>query len=362
MAEDNQDDSQKTEEPSPKRLRDAREKGQVAKSQEVSHWFMILALTIIVGFFLTGASTSLVSALRIFIEQPHAIRIDGGILRNLLDDTATGLGFALLAPGLVLVGAALAANLLQTGIVVSAESIKPKLEKLSLIKGFKRLFSIKAFADFIKGLLKLTIVGAVIALVLWPEIDVIPNVTLLELGQFNSLVQSLGFRVLIAALSAMTVIAALDFMFQKYQHMKQLRMSKQDLKDEYKQTEGDPMIKARLRQIRTERARRRMMTAVPQADVVITNPTHYAVALKYDYGTEDAPRVTAKGVDTLALKIREVAEEHEVPIVENPPLARALYTNVDLDQEIPPEHYKAVAEIISFVMRAKGKMPKFRAR
>jgi flagellar biosynthetic protein FlhB len=163
--------------------------------------------------------------------------------------------------------------------------------------------------------------------------------------------------VLIAVLAVMSVIAGLDFLFQKNQHNKQLRMSRQEVKDEFKQTEGDPMVKARLRQIRVERARQRMMAAVPEADVVIANPTHFAVALSYELGSSGAPMVIAKGVDSLALRIRERAEECDVPVVENPPLARALCEGVELGQEIPQEHYKAVAEIIGYVMRLKGRMP-----
>ena len=156
---------------------------------------------------------------------------------------------------------------------------------------------------------------------------------------------------------AVLVIAIADFAYQKYSHLKKLRMTKQEVKDEYKQMEGDPLVKSRIRQLRVERARRRMMDNVPKADVVIVNPTHYAVALKYDMNTMDAPVVTAKGLDSLALRIREIAEENDVPIVENPPLARALFASVDLDQSIPQEHFKAVAEVIGYVMQLKNKTP-----
>ncbi|MGF1611147.1 MAG: flagellar biosynthesis protein FlhB [Kiloniellales bacterium] len=357
MADETQDDSQKTEEPTQKRLQDARDKGQVAKSQEVSHWFMIMAFAILLAFFLPSSARSIGDALLPFVEMPHAIRLDRGGLSRVLAETLGALGLAMLLPLLFLMVVAFLSGFVQTGLVVSAEKIKPKWEKISLIKGFKRLFSLRALVEFGKGLAKLAIVGLVIGLVLWPEHDVIPAIATLEMKQFLELVRSLGLRVLIAVAAVMTVIAGLDFMFQKAQHMKQLRMSKQELKDEFKQTEGDPMVKARLRQIRTERARQRMMAAVPEADVVVTNPTHYAVALKYEMDSMAAPKVTAKGVDHIALKIREVAEEHKVPLVENPPLARALYASVELDQEVPQEHYKAVAEVISYVMRLKGKMP-----
>ena len=355
MAEDQTDDSQKTEEPTEKRLRDAREKGQVAKSQEVSHWFALLGFALILGFLLHSLAGGIGEALLPFVARPHDLTIGGQGFNILMVDLIFAVALALLLPLALMVAAALLSGFLQTGLIMSLEPLKPKLEKISLISGFKRLFSIRALVDFTKGILKLCIVATVIGMVLWPERDAIPNAVTLEIGQFAILMEQLGFRVLVAALAVMTVIAALDFAFQRYQHMKQLRMSKQELKDEYKQTEGDPMIKARLRQIRTERARQRMMSAVPEADVVVTNPTHYAVALKYEHGEDNAPRVTAKGVDHIAEKIREVATEADVPLVENPPLARALYASVELDQEIPPEHYQAVAEIISYVMRLQGR-------
>lgn len=354
MADEQQDDSQKTEEPTHRRLEQAREKGQVAKSQEVNHWFIILAVTLIVSVFAGPLTGGIATALYRFVEQPHAIRVDGDALRVLMIETLGQLGLAVLLPAAAIVLAAFLGGVIQNGLVFSTESITPKLEKLSLVKGMKRLFSSRSIVEFLKGLAKIAIVATVVVVLLLPEKDIIANVTEMSLVQFMDLVQGLALRVLIAVLSVMTVIAAVDFLYQKQQHLKQLRMSKQDIKDEFKQTEGDPMIKARLRQIRMERARRRMMAAVPEADVVVTNPTHFAVALKYDPAEMEAPVLTAKGVDTLALRIREIAAQHDIPIVENPPLSRALYDGVELNQEVPPEHYKAVAEVIGYVMRLKG--------
>ena len=357
MADDRRDDSQKTEEPTQKRLREAREKGQIAKSQEVGHWFMILAFAITVGYLAPGMAGGVAKALSGFVARPHAAAMDGAGLRDLLLETAGFLGLALLAPFALAMAAAVAAGLVQSGFVLSLEPLRPKLEKISPASGLRRLFSARALAEFVKGIVKLVIVAAVVGLMLWPERRLIPSVVTMELPQFLALMQSLGLRVLLAVLAVMTVIAALDFLFQKHQHTKQLRMSRQEVRDEFKQTEGDPIVKARLRQIRVERARQRMMAAVPEADVVIANPSHFAVALSYEPGAAGAPRVTAKGVDSLALRIRKLAEESDVPVVENPPLARALYDGVELDQEIPPAHYKAVAEIIGYVMRLKGKLP-----
>ncbi len=356
MADQHQDDSQKTEEPTHRRLEQAREKGQIARSQEVTHWFMILAATLVIGVFGRSVTDGVVNNVYRFIEEPHNIRLDGGDFRHVLLETLSQLGLALLLPLGVVVLAALLSGFIQNGLVFSTEPIAPKLEKLSLAKGLKRLFSSRSLVEFLKGLAKISIVTAVVVLLLWPEQEVIPNVTAMTAAQFVGMLQGLAVRILVAVLAVMTVIAVLDFLYQKHQHLKRLRMSKQELKEEFKQTEGDPMIKARLRQIRMERARRRMMAAVPEADVVVTNPTHYAVALKYDPQMTEAPVLTAKGIDSIALRMREVAEQHDVPIVENPPLSRALYDNVELDQEIPPEHYRAVAEVIGYVMRLKGKL------
>jgi len=358
MAEDSQDDSQKTEDPTQRRLDQAREKGQVAKSQEVTHWFMILAATLMIGVFGKTFVGGVAESLYTFISRPHSIRIDGSAeLRELMLETFGRLGLAMLMPVAVLLLAAFISGIIQNGFIFSTETITPKLSKLSLFKGLKRLFSTRSVVEFIKGVFKIAIVGAVIVVLMWPEREVVILVTSMDPSQFMDTLQGLAVRVLIGVLSIMTAIAAIDFLYQKQQHHKEMRMSKQDLKDEFKQSEGDPMIKARLRQIRTERARRRMMSAVPEADVVITNPTHYAVALKYDLEAMDAPVLVAKGADQIALRIREVAAEHDITVVENPPIARALYDNVELDQAIPAEHYKAVAEIIGYVMRLKGKMP-----
>lgn len=357
MAEDNQDDSQKSEDPTQRRLDQSREKGQVAKSQEVNHWFIILAATLAIGVFGESMTDGIATSLTRLVAQSHAIRLDGSQLRDVLLETFTDLAFAVLAPVIILILAAFLAGVIQNGLVFSTDTIQPKLEKISILKGAKRLFSARTLMEFVKGIAKITIVAAVVMLLMWPEWSVIPNVAAMDPRQIMGVLQALATRVLIGVLLVMTLIAVIDFMFQKQQHIKQLRMSKQEIKEEYKQTEGDPMIKSRLRQIRMERARKRMMSAVPEADVIVTNPTHFAVALKYDPEEMPAPVLTAKGADSMALRIREVAEEHNIPIVENPPLSRALYSGVEIDQEVPAEHYKAVAEIIGYVMKLKGKRP-----
>lgn len=355
--EANNDDSLKTEDPTQKRLDDAREKGQVARSQEVSHWFMILAFALIVTLLATQMAGSLQDSLTGLIENAHRIPVDGGGLDRLFRGLAVELLVILALPALLIVAAAFFASFLQFGVIFSLEPLKPKLNKVSLIAGTKRLFSSRALVEFAKGISKLTIVGLIAFLMIWPQREMIPLVTTMPMPDFLEFLRILALRVLLGVLAVMTVLAILDLLYQRLQHQKQLRMTKQEVKDEHKQAEGDPMIKARLRQIRAERARRRMMAAVPEADVVITNPTHYAVAMRYDPASMNAPRVTAKGVDQVAARIREAARQHDVPLFESPPLARALHDSVDLDSEVPPEHYKAVAEIIGYVMRLKGRLP-----
>jgi flagellar biosynthetic protein FlhB len=253
----------------------------------------------------------------------------------------------------LLMGGALLGALVQHKPVFSAEKLKPNLEKISLSKGMKRLFSAPSWVELLKTVLKFLIVGGVVAAILLPKSSLLVEMPSRGVETILPTIYVLTLKLLGGVLAVMAVLAGADYLFQVQQHRKRLRMTKQELKDEFKQTDGDPMVKARLRQIRAERSRKRMMAAVPEADVVVTNPTHYAVAMKYDHGKMEAPKVVAKGVDHLAARIRAVAEEHKVPIVENPPLARALYATVEVDQEIPPEHYRAVAEVISFIMKLR---------
>ena len=352
MAED-QDDAQKTEEPTQKKLEDAHKKGQVAKSQEVSHWFMTMGITLVVLIFIAGLGRNLSFDLFKFIEQPHNIIVGSGHLRDVFED----LGYevvSVLAPVLgVLMLAGLIGTIIQHRPVLSAERIKPKLNKISLLGGVKRQFSLKALTEFLKGILKLVLVGSIAFLFVAPEMEELQLVMTYDMIAILELLQKQVLSLLAGVVAVMAVIAGLDFAYQKYNHYKELRMTKQEIKDENKQSEGDPMIKSRLRSLRMQRSRQRMMQAVPEADVVVTNPTHFAVALRYKQDEDQAPMVLAMGQDNIALKIREIANENEIPIVENPPLARALYASCELDQEIPFEHYRAVAEIIGYVMRLK---------
>jgi flagellar biosynthesis protein FlhB len=349
------EDAQKTEEPTPRRLEEARRKGQVASSREVNHWFIILAGAISFMALAPGMSKGVVRALSPFVTEPDLIATGPGGLGTALKGMLGEVLLAVLPIIAILVAAAILAGVIQTGLVFSAERIKPELSKISIANGVKRLFSLKSIAEFVKSVLKLIIVGSVVAVLFIPIFGKLTSVTTMSAVAAMSLLQSLAVRLFIGVLSVMSVIAIIDFLYQRFEFMKSMRMSRQEIRDELKQTEGDPQVRARLRQIRTERARRRMMAAVPEADVVITNPTHFAVALKYEPKEMAAPRVVAKGADLVAERIRELAREHDIPLVENPPLARALFASVDLEQEIPAEHYKAVAEIISYVFRMKGR-------
>jgi flagellar biosynthetic protein FlhB len=215
------------------------------------------------------------------------------------------------------------------------------------------MFSKIALMNFVKGLIKLALIGAIMTVVLWPKRNEMDGLVTMDPAVLLPLTRTLSLDVLGTVVAVLAIIAAADYLFQYRQWYNKLKMSLQELKEEFKQTDGDPHVKAKIRQLRVERSKKRMMAAVPQASVVITNPTHYAVALQYDRGM-DAPVCLAKGLDNIALKIREVAAEHNIPIVENPPLARALHATVEIDEEVPPEHYKAVAEVIGYVMRLKG--------
>jgi flagellar biosynthetic protein FlhB len=248
--------------------------------------------------------------------------------------------------------AALAGNLIQHKMVWSFEALAPKLSKISPLAGLKRLFSVQALANFAKGMVKLTVVGTVLTLLMWPERERIMALTRSDVAALLPLSQSLALKLLGAVVAMLAVVAAADYLFQYRRWYERQKMSLRELKEEFKQTEGDPTIKGKMKQMRTARMRKRMIAAVPKATVVITNPTHYAIALQYERGME-APVCLAKGVDALAQKIRAVAADHSIPLVENPPLARALHATVDVDQAIPPEHYKAVAEVIGYVLRLR---------
>lgn len=349
---DEPDESEKTEDPSEKKLKDAFEKGNVVKSQEVNSWFMLTAATLVILLFSNNMTTSLAMSLKDYLVNAHTFSMEGGGGVLFLQTVMWAVFGAIALPFLVFIIAALAGNMVQHGLLFQTETMTPKLSKISPLAGFKRLFSMTSLVNFLKSLLKLSIVSLLIALVMWPSQDSLEVMVTMDLSALLPHVKILSLKILGAVVALYSVVAIADYAYQRQQWWNKLKMTMQEVKDEYKQQEGDPAVKAKIRQIRMERGRKRMMAAVPDASVVITNPTHYAVALKYDK-TMPAPVCLAKGVDALALKIREIAEENDIPRVENRPLARALHAVVEIDQEIPSEHYKAVAEVIGFVMRQR---------
>jgi flagellar biosynthesis protein FlhB len=248
--------------------------------------------------------------------------------------------------------AALGGNIIQHWLIWTYATLAPKLSRISPAAGLKRIFSKQSLANLGKGLIKLILIGGVLTVLMWPERERLEALTRSDLSGLLPLSLSLTLKLLGSVVAMLAIVAAADYLFQYRQWHERQKMSVRELKEEFKQTEGDPAIKGKMKQVRQLRMRRRMIAAVPKAAVVITNPTHFAVALEYERGM-DAPVCVAKGVDALALKIREVADKHSVPIVENPPLARALHATVEIDQQIPPEHYKAVAEVIGYVMRLR---------
>ncbi|WP_029008874.1 flagellar biosynthesis protein FlhB [Azospirillum halopraeferens] len=353
MSED-ADESSKTEDPTEKKKEKAREEGQFARSQEINNWLIVAVMFIVLVSMLPSTLSGLQRRLTFYIEHVYQIPMDTGGVGQVLYRVVGDVLWALWLPVVLLVIAGILASVAQTGWHISWKLIIPKFSKLDPLKGLKRIFSGGAQAvELAKGVGKLLLVGGVSYLALLPMLRSIELYVGMDPFGLLASMDDIAFTLLAGVLAVLSIIAAGDLAWQTYSHNKKMKMTKQEVKDEHKQAEGDPVVKGRIRQLRFERARQRMMASVPQADVVVTNPTHYSIALKYDPQTMQAPVLLAKGVDSVAMKIREVATEHDIPIVENPPLARALYATVDIDEEIPAEHYRAVAEIITYVFKLK---------
>ncbi len=350
MAGDDQDKADKTEQPTPRKLEEARKKGDVPKSQEISGWFVLGAGLFVIAAASGPAARSTAEWLRLFFEQPDALLADPSAMPRLLGAVgwrivgSLGLIFA------VLIAAAIAGHLVQAKPVVAFEKLQPKLSKISPVEGFKRVFGAQAWVNFFKGIAKLTLVSVACFMALWPRRDELLLLPDLDLAVMPEIAREASVALMIAALAAYALVALLDYSWQRHSFLERMKMSRRELKEEMKNTEGDPHVRAKLRQVRMERGRRRMLAAVPDATVVITNPTHYAVALRYERGETPAPVCVAKGVDEVAARIREIAKDARVPLMEDPPLARALHANAEIDQPIPEEHYQAVAKIIGQIM------------
>lgn len=352
MAEQDKN-QEKTEQATPKRREEAREKGQVARSQEVTS-VVVLGACLIFFYFNAGHIVHQLSLL-MANDFRAAARVDltPGTAQALFWDYLYRL-FILLAPLLLtVVIAGLAANILQVGIVFSGESLQPKLSKIDPFKGMQRLFSLKSFVELLKGILKIVVIGLAAWISIRGEISSFPRMIDQGAGGILLFLGKASFKILLATCLVLIVLAILDYTYQRWEFEKSLKMSRQDIKEEFRQSEGDPLVKARIRRIQRDMARKRMMAAVPKADVVITNPTHLAVALQYEQEKMTAPVITAKGAGHIAEKIREVASMHHVPIVENKAVAQVLYKMVELGGAVPENLYRAVAEILAYVYRLK---------
>jgi flagellar biosynthetic protein FlhB len=353
---DEADDAERTEEPTPRRLEDAAKHGDVIKSQEVTTLVVLAAGTLSVALFGPAAATHFVLGLKVFLARPDQIAVDPASIMAVARQIGWTMLVLLGAPLGLLLGAGVAAHVVQARPVFTAEKIKPDLSKLSLTHGFQRLFGIDGWVALLKGTVKMALVAGALWAVLWPDRVEILAILQQSPRDIAGNMMRIALHIALATLSVLTLVAILDYLNQRMQFLKRNRMSRHEIKEEIRQSDGDPLIKAKIRQIRMERSRRRMMARVPQATVVVMNPTHYAVALQYEAGNMTAPVCVAKGVDAVALRIRDKAKEHNVPVVENPPLARALYAAVEIDESIPPEHYKAVAQVIGYVLKLSGRM------
>lgn len=348
MAED-ADDSSKTEEPTAKKLSDARKKGDVPKSADIAQLASLagaFGAVVIAGGWLTR---DLVQALVPFIAQAGQMDVEGGaqmIAKKAVLAALPPLILVMLVSGVL--GAA--ANVAQSGFLLSGEKIKPDLKKLDPMKGLGRIFGPDGMMQFAKSALKFLVTGVIAWFVLKPDAEMVTGLVGMDVGAMLPLAVDLCKKLFWAVLIFLIVTAGFDWFWQRMRFNKRMRMTLHEVKEEFKQSDGDPHIKAKRRQIQMQRSRQRMMQAVPSATVVVMNPTHYAVALKYEQGETAAPICVAKGLDDLALKIRAVAEEAGVHVLEDPPLARALYAAVEIDEQIPAEHFEAVAKVIGFVM------------
>jgi flagellar biosynthesis protein FlhB len=353
MAEEKSDGASRSEEATPRRIEEARKDGDVPKSMDL---VQVCALAGTFGALAMGGGAmahGLADSLLPFIAHPEAIQLRGAAGQAVTWQVmmaAAPILFAVLGATML---AGIGGNVIQSGVVFTTAKLKPDLSKLSLSEGFKRVFGIDGFMNFLRSALKILLISAVAWWVLAPRANELPRLVAMDpanlLGYSADLARSLMF----AVLSLLALGALLDFLWQRQRFMARMRMTKEEVKEDFKQSEGDPHVKARQRQIRMERAKRRMIQRVPKATVVVVNPTHFAVALLYEQGATPAPQCVAKGMDAVALRIRQVAEEAGVPVIEDPPLARALFAAVEVDQIIPHQHYEAVAKIIGFILAAK---------
>ena len=350
------DDEEKTEEPSQKKIDDAKKEGNVPRSQDTSG-FVTLAVAVAATFGLLGLIHSRLDKLYIYYHSLMGTELTKSIVFDIGVTSLRELVLMIIPLATIVALSGIIAGVMQFGFNFTTKPLEPKLSKIDPIKGFGKLFSMKKVIEGIKITAKVAIIFSVAFYFLisfTKELATVINFSLIS--QLEWLRDKIIMMVAIM-LILFFILALVDLMIVRFQYFKDLRMSKQEIKDEYKQMEGDPQVKARIKKVQMEMAQKRMMQDIPSADVIITNPTHYSVAIRYDKEKENAPRIIAKGVDHLAQKIREIGRENLIQIVENPPLARELYKSCDIDTTIPDTLYKAVAEVLAFVYQAKQKMP-----
>jgi len=346
------DDLEKTEEPTSKKIEDARKEGNVAKSMEFSGFVVLFISALIIIFYLKYVSIDLEKYFA-FIASLIGRELTKNLVYQIVIKSFLAFIIILAPIMFTIMISGVLANVFQTGFLFTTKPIMPKLEKINPIKGLKRIFSAKTIIEGIKMTLKVAVAFGVGYYLFLGFLNEIPKLALMTIFEQIRWFSQKAIILIFSMMAVFLVFALIDFIYQRYSYKKSLRMSKQEIKDEFKQTEGNPEIKAKIRQLQREMSKKRMMAEVPKADVVITNPTHYAVAIRYDKEKEEAPRVIAKGIDNLALKIKEIAREAGVMIVENRPLARELYKSVEIEEIIPPKLYQAVAEVLAFVYKAK---------
>jgi flagellar biosynthetic protein FlhB len=346
-------DLERTEEATSQRLQKAREEGQVVRSQELTTFVLLMAAGAGLLFMGPGLMEKLLQIMKAGMQLDRDLAFQPDLMLNRLYELSFE---GLIAMGpilLLLIIVAFCAPMLLSGWLVSSKALIPDFNRINPIKGIGRIFSMRSLVELAKAIAKAVVIGGVATLVIWQNKDAVMGLLILSIDtgiNHTADLLSMSFLLIVAA---MILIVAIDVPFQIWEHAKQLRMTKEEIRKESKENEGDPMVKGRIRALQREAARRRMMSEIPNADVIVTNPTHYAVALRYKSESMRAPTVVAKGVHLLAARIREVAEEHRIPILEAPPLARALYYHVELESEIPEKLYAAVAEVLAYVFQLK---------
>lgn len=346
---------EKTEKATPKKKQEARQKGQVAKSQDISTSAVLLISVLSLMMFGTYFKDSTVRLFTDIFTNRLTMDVTAENVITMFGQYGIQI-LLILAP--IFVSAfliAIVANYLQVGFLLTGEGLAPKFSKLNPIKGLKNIFSLRSAVEFLKSILKMTIIGFLVYSVIWDTRGDMSKMSELTGDQILSYAAGLTMELGIKIGVCLFVLAVLDYLYQRYEHEKSLRMSKQDIKDEYKKMEGDPLIKGKIRERQRRMAMQRMMQEIPKADVIVTNPTHFAVALKYDGSEMEAPQIIAKGQDYMALRIKEIAREHGVVMMENKPLARALYARTDIGDTIPGDLFQAVAEVLAYVYKLKGK-------